>query len=211
MDTYDYIIVGSGSAGGVLAARLTENPSTRVLLLEAGAASHPYSRFPVSVRPADLRAAANWLYESEPEAGHRQPSNPRAARQAARRLVVDQRPRVGPRPAARLRHLGADGLRAAGAGTTSRRLFDRIERFEGDSVTRSRQGWAADRLDRAGSRTRSTTRCSRARSEAGFRVNADYNSEDQEGIAKTQVKHPAWQAHERRRVLPRTRAATGPT
>src|SRR5260370_7728974 len=69
MADYNYIIVGAGSAGGALAARLTENPSTKVLLLEAGAASHPYSRMPLSFGLLIDNPAANWCYQSEPEPG----------------------------------------------------------------------------------------------------------------------------------------------
>ena len=63
----DYIIVGAGSAGAALAARLTENPSNRVLLLEAGKASHPYSWMPASFGLLIDNPAANWRYFSDPE------------------------------------------------------------------------------------------------------------------------------------------------
>ena len=68
-DIYDFIIVGAGSAGSVLASRLTEKSKWRVLLLEAGAASHPYSRFPISFGLLIDHPTANWRYSSQPEEG----------------------------------------------------------------------------------------------------------------------------------------------
>ncbi len=66
---FDYIVVGAGSAGSVLANRLSANPKFRVLVLEAGRESHPWSRVPVGFAKLIENPAANWLYSSEPEAG----------------------------------------------------------------------------------------------------------------------------------------------
>jgi choline dehydrogenase len=67
--TFDYIIVGAGSAGSVLANRLSANPKFKVLLLEAGRESHPWTRIPVGFAKLIQNPAANWLYSSEPERG----------------------------------------------------------------------------------------------------------------------------------------------
>jgi choline dehydrogenase len=68
MQTYDYIVVGAGSAGAVVANRLSADARNRVLLLEAGPASHPWSRIPIGYAKLLTNPAANWLYASEPEA-----------------------------------------------------------------------------------------------------------------------------------------------
>jgi choline dehydrogenase len=67
--TFDYIVVGAGSAGSVLANRLSANPKYRVLVLEAGRESHPWSRIPVGFAKLIENPAANWLYSSEPDEG----------------------------------------------------------------------------------------------------------------------------------------------
>ncbi|MBT5110785.1 MAG: choline dehydrogenase [Rhodospirillaceae bacterium] len=68
IQTYDYIVIGAGSAGSVVANRLSANPANRVLLLEAGPASHPWSRIPIGFAKLIDNPAANWCYSAEPEA-----------------------------------------------------------------------------------------------------------------------------------------------
>ena len=65
--TYDYVIIGAGSAGCVLANRLTEDEGCRVLLFEAGGpASHPSA--PVPGAAVDLwDTAMDWAFRSEPQ------------------------------------------------------------------------------------------------------------------------------------------------
>ena len=62
----DYIIIGAGSAGAALAYRLSENPETSVLLIEAGKPAHPYSRMPVSFGLFIDKPGVNWRYSSQP-------------------------------------------------------------------------------------------------------------------------------------------------
>jgi len=65
---YDYIIVGAGAAGCVLANRLSEDPQTRVLLVEAGGSDDRFLiRLPLGMLRAFRDPALTWGYLSEPE------------------------------------------------------------------------------------------------------------------------------------------------
>jgi choline dehydrogenase-like flavoprotein len=65
---YDYIIVGAGSAGCVLAGRLSEGGQRSVLLLEAGGRdSHPYIKVPLGLGKLHDNKMYDWGYDYEPE------------------------------------------------------------------------------------------------------------------------------------------------
>ena len=67
MDTFDYVIVGAGSAGCVLANRLSEDPGTSVCVLEAGPGDwHPYIHLPAGFIKTFYNKSINWAYDMEP-------------------------------------------------------------------------------------------------------------------------------------------------
>ncbi|BAT57536.1 oxygen-dependent choline dehydrogenase [Variibacter gotjawalensis] len=67
METFDYVIVGAGSAGCVLAARLSEDPKLSICVLEAGPSDwHPYIHIPAGFIKTFYDKNVNWLYSQEP-------------------------------------------------------------------------------------------------------------------------------------------------
>ena len=68
MAEFDYIIVGAGSAGSALAARLSENQDSKVLLLEAGPSGrHPFLHIPIGYGKVFYDQRYNWKYHTNPE------------------------------------------------------------------------------------------------------------------------------------------------
>ena len=76
-ERFDYVVVGAGTAGCVLASRLSEDPAVRVALIEAGPRDrHPFIHIPATVGAALSLRRLNWRFMTEPQqelAGRRIP------------------------------------------------------------------------------------------------------------------------------------------
>ncbi len=70
MNTFNYIVIGAGSAGCVIANRLTEEPKNRVLLLEAGGRDiNPWIHVPIGYFKTMHNPSTDWCYVTEPVSG----------------------------------------------------------------------------------------------------------------------------------------------
>ena len=111
--SYDYIIVGAGSAGCVLANRLTADRETRVLLVEAGGSDwHPLLHIPIAWTLASVHPSFSWGYTTEPEPalGGRQVPLPRGKVLGGSSTVNAMRYSRGhPRDYDQWRQLGLEG------------------------------------------------------------------------------------------------------
>lgn len=65
-EQFDFIVVGGGSAGAVIASRLSEDPSCRVALIEAGERPPEVSALPIAPPAMQLNPATDWMYTADP-------------------------------------------------------------------------------------------------------------------------------------------------
>jgi choline dehydrogenase len=186
MQTYDYIVVGAGSAGAAVANRLSADPRNKVLLLEAGRASHPWSPIPIGIARLITNPAANWLYSSEPE-----------AHTNGRRIPVPRGKLLGGSSSINgmvfVRGQAQDFDTWAQMGNQGWSysevlpFFKRMEAYEGggDDAFRGRDGPL--RVTNPEPRGLFLRTIIKAAGEAGIPHNRDYNGASQEGIAMSQA------------------------
>lgn len=183
--SFDYIIVGAGSAGCTLANRLSADPGVRVLLIEAGGWDrHPLLKLPLGWGRVLLRRMYDWGYDTEPE-----------PEMAGRRIEVTRGKVVG----------GSSSINAMAYVRGHRADYDRwasrgLPAWSYDKVLpyfRRQESWEGGASDYRGGDGPMAIRRARyedplvdaylaAAADAGYPFNDDYNGASQDGFARMQ-------------------------
>jgi choline dehydrogenase-like flavoprotein len=185
VDTFDYIIVGGGTAGCILAERLSASPNRTVLLLEAGGhAKHIWITIPAGFSKLLSGDRFNWRFQTEPE--------PNVYDRA---IVVPRGKGLGGSSLingmiyVRGQALDFDTWAQLGATGWSFQdvlpYFKRLENFEGGGDLRGRGGPMT--IERVSAHHELADAFIRAAGAAGYPENSDYNGETQEGFGYYQV------------------------
>lgn len=187
---YDYLIVGGGSAGCVLAARLSEDPALRVALLEAGPPdTSVLIRCPAGLAVLAQTGQANWRFQTVPQPG----LNGRRGYQPRGR-VLGGSSSINAMIYVRGQREDYDGWAAAGNPGWG---WDEVLPFflKAEHNERGADAWHATGGPLNVMDLRSPTRFGplfvQAAQQAGFAANADFNGATQEGAGPYQVTHRA--------------------
>ncbi|TVL90349.1 GMC family oxidoreductase [Streptomyces sp. SAJ15] len=179
-ETHDYIVVGAGSAGCVLAARLSEDPGVRVLLLEAGPTDDaPEIRIPAAFGKL-LRTGYDWDYTTEPE-----PGLDGRRRYLPRGRMLGGSSSMNAMIYIRGNHRDYDAWSDAGAkGWSWDEVFPYFLRAEDHHAGPSRWHAAGGPLTVSEGRSRSPLMAAyvEAARQAGHRFNPDFNGPEQDGV-----------------------------
>ncbi|MEQ9122763.1 MAG: GMC family oxidoreductase N-terminal domain-containing protein [Alphaproteobacteria bacterium] len=182
---FDFIVVGAGSAGAAVAHRLSADPKHRVLLLEAGRASHPWSRIPVGYARLISNPAANWLYSSEPE-----PSTNGRRLNVPRGKLLGGSSSINGLVFVRGQRQDYDTWAQMGCRGWSYSdvlpVFKRLESYEGGECE-YRGGDGALRVTHPDESGPLYDAIIKAAGEVGVPYNRDYNGASQDGIAMSQA------------------------
>ncbi len=187
---YDYVIVGSGSAGSVLASRLSEDGSLRVLVLEQGGSDiGPLIQMPAALSYPMNMGRYDWGYQSEPEPhlGGRRLACPRGK-------VIGGSSSINGMVYVRGHACDYDGWEDMGAeGWGYRHVLPYFKRME--TSHGGQEGWRGTDGPMHVTRGRRENPLFQAFVEAGrqagYQVTADYNGEQQEGFGPMEMT--VWQ------------------
>ena len=188
MQTFDYLIVGGGSAGCVLAARLSEDPQVRVALLEAGPPDNSVLiHCPAGLAVLAQNGQANWAFDTVPQPGLNgrrgyQPRGKVLGGSSSVNAMVYIRGQRGDYD-----HWAAEG-NAGWSFDEVLPYFRRAEHNERGADAWHGGGGPLNVMD-----LRSPNRFGpvfvEAARQAGYRLNADFNAAEQEGVGLYQVTH----------------------
>ena len=186
--TFDYVIVGGGSAGCVLAARLSEDPGVTVAMLEAGPADKSVLiHCPAGLALMAKNGAANWTFETVPQAGlgGRRGYQPRGK-------VLGGSSSINAMIYVRGQREDYDGWAAEGnAGWSWSDVlpyFKRAEHNERGGSALHGSGGPLNVMDPRSPHRFGPIFVDAAR-QAGHAINTDFNGERQEGVGLYQVTH----------------------